>query len=271
MTLTKKDELLYAIASFSQAMSCASWAMDIEKDIAEHLWGYFPYQLNEKTIFSPEYTLDDLKEYLSEINSLADELQEYPWIDSSEQHELDSFKPLKDVILLAKERFTLNHIKTINSQIEVFEDSEKKNFCEECLKKKGVLTEYSPSLTDTGVCDLCGKTDDLVNVRIAELVLKNNLNPEDYHQKGGTRIYPKDIFRNEIKRSGMSFYLTNSPIVMYGGAGKSKSYSPFFVKYNLMGMTNEQLKVQLEEIIHNIDLPEEDKNRAKNILDNIIN
>ena len=84
-----------------------------------------------------------------------------------------------------------NKIATINKQLDFFTEEEQKNFCEDCLKDKGDLTEYDAYLTDTGTCHECGKVDDLVNVKIAKLILENDISITDYHINGGDRIYPE--------------------------------------------------------------------------------
>lgn len=100
MSDKKKYELLETIASFSQAISCATWATGIEKDVADHLWGTYDYQLNEETILSPGFEQQDVERYLHEIKTIAEDLQEYPWLNENDadQKELDSFIPLNDVI-----------------------------------------------------------------------------------------------------------------------------------------------------------------------------
>lgn len=96
----KKYELLETIASFSQAISCATWSTGIEKDVADHLWGTYDYQLNEETILCPGFELQDAKRYLDEIKAIAEDLQEYPWLNESDstQKEIESFIPLSDVV-----------------------------------------------------------------------------------------------------------------------------------------------------------------------------
>ena len=68
-------------------------------------------------------------------------------------------------------------------------------------------------------------------------------------------------------RTGMSFYLNDiANQIIYGESGNGKSYSPFFVKHNLMGLSNEELKVRLELLSKDENSTEEDRNRAKSIL-----
>lgn len=58
-------------------------------------------------------------------------------------------------------------------------------------KNKGDITEYDAYLTDTGTCNECGRVDDLINVKIANLVLDNGISIPEYHINGGVRIYPQ--------------------------------------------------------------------------------
>lgn len=68
-------------------------------------------------------------------------------------------------------------------------------------------------------------------------------------------------------RTGMSFYLNDfANQIIYGGSGKGISYSPFFVKHNLMGLSNEELEVRLESLSNDQTSTEEVRNTAKSIL-----
>lgn len=57
--------------------------------------------------------------------------------------------------------------------------------------------------------------------------------------------------------------------IMYGGTGKGKSYSPFFLRHNLMGKTNDELKIRLAEIIADQSLQQSEIEQAKIILQNL--
>ena len=59
--------------------------------------------------------------------------------------------------------------------------------------------------------------------------------------------------------------------IMIGGSRKGKSYAPFFLKHNLMGKTNEELKLRLREIITVDNLQEPEREQAKLILQNLNN
>lgn len=77
----------------------------------------------------------------------------------------------------------------INQEIENFSQEDKRNYCEDCLKKMNDHTNYNHCLTDTGVCSSCLKVNDLINIKIVEIIHANNINIEDYHLFGGQRIY----------------------------------------------------------------------------------
>ncbi|PTT37544.1 hypothetical protein DBR28_09795 [Chryseobacterium sp. HMWF028] len=80
-------------------------------------------------------------------------------------------------------------IHLINKEIENFSEEDKRNYCEDCLEKMNDHTNYNPYLTDTGVCSSCLKVNDLINIKIVEIIQMNNVNIEDYHLFGGKRIY----------------------------------------------------------------------------------
>jgi hypothetical protein len=81
---------------------------------------------------------------------------------------------------------------------------------------------------------------------------------------------------NDLTRTGASFLLPSiknilkgslpTKVVLLGDSGKGKSYSPFFIKHNLMGLSNEELKVRLELLSNDQNSTEEVRNKAKSIL-----
>ncbi|ASW75381.1 hypothetical protein IQ37_02265 [Chryseobacterium piperi] len=66
-------------------------------------------------------------------------------------------------------------------------------------------------------------------------------------------------------RLGMSFFLTDTTEIIYGGKGKS--YPPFFVKYDLLGLSDKVLEIKLNEIIKRLE--ENEVNIAKSTLSNL--
>lgn len=82
-----------------------------------------------------------------------------------------------------------NKIALISNQVKKFTEDEQKNYCENCLQVKGDFTEYNAYLTDTGTCNGCGKVNDVVNVKIANLILNSDIEIMDYFMGGGKRIF----------------------------------------------------------------------------------
>ncbi len=86
--------------------------------------------------------------------------------------------------------FSENGIEAIlaNAKTKMFfTEEEKKNYCEECLKEKGNYKIYNEMMFDTGECSSCGRTDEVLNEKIADSILEDKI--ENYLQKGGVRIF----------------------------------------------------------------------------------
>lgn len=78
----------------------------------------------------------------------------------------------------------------------------------------------------------------------------------------------QSILNSDLIKTGMSLFLNKNTQIILGGSGKGKSYSPFFIKHNLMGKTDEELKQRLQDIIADENLPEVEIEQAKRILQN---
>ncbi|CAM3249493.1 hypothetical protein [Empedobacter stercoris] len=76
-------------------------------------------------------------------------------------------------------------MKDIN--IKFFTEDEKKNYCEDCLKEKGNHKIYNDMMFDTGECSSCGRTDEVLNEKIADSISENEI--ENYYKNGGVRIF----------------------------------------------------------------------------------
>lgn len=92
-------------------------------------------------------------------------------------------------------------IESVNDNLKNFTEDEKQNLCEDCLKLKGDLTDYDAFQTDTGTCNNCGKTTDVINLKIANLVLNSSIKIKDYHYYGGTRIFPQELYQQIFMKS----------------------------------------------------------------------
>ncbi|HFK5512572.1 TPA: hypothetical protein ACGZ9U_003516 [Elizabethkingia anophelis] len=70
-----------------------------------------------------------------------------------------------------------------------FTKEEKEDLCENCRRQDNNDKHYSPFAEDTGECSRCGSESDLINRCIADLLITNHIDIEDYYQCGGPRIY----------------------------------------------------------------------------------
>lgn len=57
--------------------------------------------------------------------------------------------------------------------------------------------------------------------------------------------------------------------IILGKSGEGHSYSSFYIKHNLIGLPNDELKLKLTEISASTDYSDEDRQRAVRILKNI--
>ncbi|REC40493.1 hypothetical protein [Chryseobacterium sp. 5_R23647] len=82
-------------------------------------------------------------------------------------------------------------------------------------------------------------------------------------------LFEKDLLIAPAGTTVMSLFLNKNTHIIWGGSGKGKSYSPFFIKHNLMGKNGEELKIRLQEIIADKNMQEVEIDQAKRILQNI--
>jgi len=68
---------------------------------------------------------------------------------------------------------------------------------------------------------------------------------------------------------GMSLFSNKKTYIILTPTGKGRSYSPFFIKHNIMGKTNAEQIIRLKEIIEDENIQRAEKEKAKRILHNL--
>ena len=77
------------------------------------------------------------------------------------------------------------------------EEKQYKQLCMECHKEYGCSNEHHNLLYDTGICTECGNLNDVVNCKIANKVVKEDINPHDYWRSGIGRIIKTEWWRGK--------------------------------------------------------------------------
>ncbi len=62
------------------------------------------------------------------------------------------------------------------------------NVCEECGKGLNIREIDNVYLQDTGICSICKEIKDVINPKIADEVIKKEIDPVDYWNSGGKRL-----------------------------------------------------------------------------------
>jgi len=93
----------------------------------------------------------------------------------------------------AKNQIGVERINGIIKEIQGLTGYQRNNLCFECHRQKGCGTDHSTNLYDTGVCDLCGETNDVVNCSIAKHITDRGINEIVYLESGLSRIFRQSI------------------------------------------------------------------------------
>ena len=163
-------------------------------------------EIEENKLMSEIDSIDSFNYIIDKLLFFCKSARPYGWFGTSPQKKEDLNKQAQIIENLYEAKRFINEMYSLHSSSIIyssvngidaildnaktkmfFTEEEKKNYCEECLKEKGNYKKYNDMMFDTGECSSCGRTDDVLNEKIADSIPEDQI--EDYFTKGGVRIF----------------------------------------------------------------------------------